>query len=73
MTLFHHNTRATATRTLRRLLLAAALAVAATPWVSAFAQAPAATYPNKPVRIIVGFPAGPRPALLPRPPPPPPP
>ena len=43
MTPFHHNTRAAATRTPRRLLLAAALAVAATPWVSAFAQAPAAT------------------------------
>ena len=66
MTPFHHNTRAAATRTPRRLLLAAALAVAATPWVSAFAQAPAATYPNKPVRIIVGFPAGTGPDIVAR-------
>ena len=65
-TLNHSTPLSAAPRAPRRLLLAAALVVGAAPWVGALAQAPAATYPNKPVRIIVGFPAGTGPDIVAR-------
>lgn len=49
----------------RRALLAATVAAGlAAPWATAQAQTPA--YPNKPVRIIVGFPAGTGPDIVAR-------
>lgn len=52
----------------RRALLAVAVATAlATPWATAQAQtAGGVAYPNKPVRIIVGFPAGTGPDIVAR-------
>ena len=52
----------------RRTLLAAAVTVAASllPWSGAQAQASGGAYPNKPVRIIVGFPAGTGPDIVAR-------
>lgn len=57
-----HRTRAT---TPRRALVAAALLAGLMPWAGAQAQG-AAAYPNKPVRIIVGFPAGTGPDIVAR-------
>ena len=52
----------------RRTLLAAAVTLAASllPWSDAQAQASGGAYPNKPVRIIVGFPAGTGPDIVAR-------
>jgi tripartite-type tricarboxylate transporter receptor subunit TctC len=52
----------------RRTLLAAGVTLAASllPWSSAQAQASGGAYPNKPVRIIVGFPAGTGPDIVAR-------
>ncbi len=50
----------------RALLTAAMLAGLAAPWAAAQAQTAAAAYPNKPVRIIVGFPAGTGPDIVAR-------
>ena len=52
----------------RRTLLAAAVTLAASmlPWSGAQAQASGGAYPNKPVRIIVGFPAGTGPDIVAR-------
>lgn len=47
----------------RRALFATALAATLAPWAGAQAQT---TYPNKPVRIIVGFPAGTGPDIVAR-------
>ena len=53
--------------TARRALLAAAVAAGlAAPWAAAHAQAAGGAYPNKPVRIIVGFPAGTGPDIVAR-------
>jgi tripartite-type tricarboxylate transporter receptor subunit TctC len=51
--------------TRRRALVAATLLAALLPWAGAQAQG-AATYPNRPVRIIVGFPAGTGPDIVAR-------
>ncbi|RZJ09208.1 MAG: tripartite tricarboxylate transporter substrate binding protein [Acidovorax sp.] len=51
--------------TRRRALVAAAVLAGLLPWAGAQAQG-AATYPNKPVRIIVGFPAGTGPDIVAR-------
>lgn len=51
--------------TTRRAILCAALIAGLMPWAGAQAQS-AATYPNKPVRIIVGFPAGTGPDIVAR-------
>lgn len=52
----------------RRVLLAAAITASlAAPWAGAQAQAAsAAAYPTKPVRMIVGFPAGTGPDIVAR-------
>ncbi len=52
----------------RRTLLTAAVTLAASllPWSDAQAQASGGAYPNKPVRIIVGFPAGTGPDIVAR-------
>lgn len=52
----------------RRTLLATAVTLAASllPWSGAQAQASGGAYPNKPVRIIVGFPAGTGPDIVAR-------
>lgn len=51
----------------RRTLLALAAAASVLPWMgSAQAQSAAGAYPNKPVRIIVGFPAGTGPDIVAR-------
>ncbi len=52
----------------RRVVLAAAMVAAslAAPWGVAHAQAAGGAYPNKPVRIIVGFPAGTGPDIVAR-------
>lgn len=52
----------------RRAVLAAAMVAAclAAPWGAAQAQAAGGAYPNKPVRIIVGFPAGTGPDIVAR-------
>lgn len=50
----------------RALLAAVAVAGLAAPWATAQAQNAAAGYPNKPVRIIVGFPAGTGPDIVAR-------
>jgi tripartite-type tricarboxylate transporter receptor subunit TctC len=50
---------------LRRLTLTAAVAATLLPWTGTQAQ-PAAGYPNKSVRIIVGFPAGTGPDIVAR-------
>lgn len=57
------NTQAKAGRHARRTALAALLAASLAPWVPAAAQS---AYPNKPVRIIVGFPAGTGPDIVAR-------
>lgn len=57
--------RSSLTTTPRRALVAAALLAGLMPWAGAHAQG-AATYPNKPVRIIVGFPAGTGPDIVAR-------
>ncbi|MCI5068574.1 tripartite tricarboxylate transporter substrate binding protein [Acidovorax sp.] len=49
----------------RRALVAAALLAGLLPWAGAQAQG-AGAYPNKPVRIIVGFPAGTGPDIVAR-------
>ena len=55
----------TSFKPVRRALLAAAVAAGmAAPWATA--QAQTAAYPNKPVRIIVGFPAGTGPDIVAR-------
>ena len=59
-----HRLTPTAT-TPRRALVAAALLAGLLPWAGAQAQG-AGAYPNKPVRIIVGFPAGTGPDIVAR-------
>ena len=53
------------TQPLRRALVAASILAGLTPWAGAQAQG-AAAYPSKPVRIIVGFPAGTGPDIVAR-------
>lgn len=55
----------TAPQTLRRALVAAGALAALAPWASAQAQG-SASFPSKPVRIIVGFPAGTGPDIVAR-------
>ena len=53
------------TQPLRRALVAASILAGLMPWAGAQAQG-AAAYPSKPVRIIVGFPAGTGPDIVAR-------